>query len=373
MYWCFLASLPTGRQVVSLFSHLYFMDTPPLKQPLQPLGQFISLSWNQLLERLKLIWPYSAVFLVLLIFSQLAVKNSLNFGSIYANIIIYIVAGLIIYWLGIVLTIRLNWTDKSQSEIIQASLKVYAPLAYLAILSGLVQLGAFFLLFVPAMIASVHFILVYYVRILENIGGYKALTRSRQLVKGHFWPILWRYIVLAFLGALPTLVLGLFPPGGVGAVVSAIIYGAVQAFWAIPFLMLGLLNIAKELIAQKPEPSVIKKGYYIFCSIWGPVGLILIVGAAVILSGLSILNMQKQLDKIDPQTLLQQYQPQINTMIAAGKSQAEIEAAIRDQIISDYTKATSNNIVPTSWADLQNRLKLLPQLKTLFASPPTAK
>ena len=348
------------------------MDTSSTtpRQSLQPLGQLIGLSWNQLLERLKLSWPYSAVFLVLLTFSQLAVKNSIDFGSIFTNIIIYFAAGLIIYWLGLVLTIRLNWTNKSQSEIIQASVKIYAPLAYLAILSGLVQAGAYALLIIPGLIASVHFILVYYVRILENIGGYKALCRSRQLIKGHFWPVLWRYFVLAFLGVLPILVLSLFPQNDIGAVVSAVIYSAVQTFWAIPFLMLGLLNIVKELIAQKPEPTIAKKGYYIFCSIWGPLVLIIFIAGAIVLSGLSILSTQKQLDKIDPQTLLQKYQPQINAMMAAGKSQADIEETIKNLIINDYTKAISNNIIPKSWAEWQARFKLMPDLKNLISAPP---
>lgn len=349
------------------------MDTPPLKQPLLPLRQLIALTWHQLLERLKLFWPYSAIFLILLTLSQLAVKNSLDFGSIYINIIIYIVAGLIIYWLGIVLTIRLNWPDKSQSEIILASVKVSAPLAYLALLASLVQLGAYALLIIPGLIASVHFILVYYVRILENIGGIKALCRSRQLIKSRFWSILWRYLVLAFLGALPIMVLSLFPSNNAGTVVSTIIYSAVQAFWMIPFLMLGLLNIAKELMTQKPTPSLAKKGYYIFCSIWGPLALIIFIAGAIILSGLSILNTQKQLDKIDPQTLLQKYQPQINAMLAQGKSQAEIETTIKNLIIKDYTQSISDNIIPKSWADWQARWKLLPDLKKLFASPSLAK
>lgn len=341
--------------------------TPLPKATLKPVITLIVESWNQLAERVKLYWPYSLGLLALLATMRIIRGNTAQQLTLTVeSIIYYVVASLIIYLLGLALTLRLNWPEKNHLETIKGSFKLYAPLAYLILLTGLVQIGAYSLLIIPGLIASVHLALAYYVKILENIGGYKALTRSRQLVKGNFWQTVWRYIIFSVLGALPSVVLGFFPQTGVSLTVSAIIYGFVQAFWAMPFLMLGLLNISQELMKQKPTPSVEKKGYYVFCSIWGPIFGLVVIGGAVILSGLSLLNAQNQLQKIDTNALVQKYQPQIEVMLKQGKNQTEIENAIKDMIMKDYAGMITSEMIPKNWNALQERLKLWPDLKTLF-------
>lgn len=53
-----------------------------------------------------------------------------------------------------------------------------------------------------------------YVLVVENIKGTKALSRSKFFVKGYWWSVFWRSIVLGMLMGIIALVLGFIPIAG---------------------------------------------------------------------------------------------------------------------------------------------------------------
>lgn len=82
------------------------------------------------------------------------------------------------------------------------------------IISILVSLAVGFgtiLLIIPGIIFSVWFSFSLYVLVLENKKGTEALSASRQLVKGKFWPILWRWIAPNFVYGVILLIIILIP------------------------------------------------------------------------------------------------------------------------------------------------------------------
>ncbi len=82
------------------------------------------------------------------------------------------------------------------------------------IISILVSLAVGFgtiLLIIPGIVFSVWFSFSLYVFVLENKKGTEALSASRQLVKGKFWPILWRWIAPNFVYGIILLIIILIP------------------------------------------------------------------------------------------------------------------------------------------------------------------
>ena len=118
------------------------------------------------------------------------------------------------------------------------------------------------LLIIPGIIFSVWFSFSLYTFVLENKKGTEALSSSRQLVKGKFWPILWRWIapnlaygiLLLIIILIPVYILD-FAFGQPGASFtqtppwwSSIIANIIPIFATPLFYALGLLlyNSAKK-------------------------------------------------------------------------------------------------------------------------------
>ncbi|MBX4201099.1 hypothetical protein KW786_03145 [Candidatus Parcubacteria bacterium] len=70
------------------------------------------------------------------------------------------------------------------------------------LLKGLMVLGGFILLVVPGIIFSVWFLLAKYAFVVEGKKGLQASWRSKELVKGYWWPVVGRLLVFGVLAML---------------------------------------------------------------------------------------------------------------------------------------------------------------------------
>jgi len=75
---------------------------------------------------------------------------------------------------------------------------------WLSLLTVLVIMGAWTLLIIPGIIASIYLLFSQYIFIEKGTRGLEALQQSRQLVYGKFWAVLGRYLlfVLIIVGAI---------------------------------------------------------------------------------------------------------------------------------------------------------------------------
>ncbi|XOB42689.1 MAG: hypothetical protein ACKKMP_01385 [Candidatus Nealsonbacteria bacterium] len=72
----------------------------------------------------------------------------------------------------------------------------YWPFFLVSLLTGLIIGLGFLLLIVPGIIFAVWFGFSYYTVICEDKRGFKALSRSRELVKGHWWSVAKRVFAI---------------------------------------------------------------------------------------------------------------------------------------------------------------------------------
>lgn len=93
-----------------------------------------------------------------------------------------------------------------------------APFLWISILMSLIIMAGTILLVIPGLIFTIWYLFSLYIFAIEGKRGYGALQRSKELVQGRFWAVVWRLVVTSFfygiivfvIIAIPTLIIGLF-------------------------------------------------------------------------------------------------------------------------------------------------------------------
>lgn len=101
-------------------------------------------------------------------------------------------------------------------------------------------LGGFLLFIIPGFIFSVWFSLALFVLLVENKKGWEALKKSKALIQGYFWPVVFRMIILSLALYLASLSLAFIPFFGY---LANIALGVVT----LPFYYIYLYLIYKNL------------------------------------------------------------------------------------------------------------------------------
>jgi len=81
-------------------------------------------------------------------------------------------------------------------DVIKNGWSKYWPFFLVSLLTGLITGLGLLLLIVPGVIFMIWFVFSIYAVICEDKRGFKALSRSRELVKGHWWSVAKRVFAL---------------------------------------------------------------------------------------------------------------------------------------------------------------------------------
>lgn len=212
-------------------------------------------------------------------------------ASLIVGIVFMIVFGLglaVIFLASSGAMVKISDTDVDMNlvDAFKYGLGLAPALLLLSIVTSLVVIGGFVLLLVPGIIFSFYFLFSSYVLVHENLHGRQALVRSRELVRGYWWKVFWRFLSLGIIALVAnfifSIVFGLFLPtlGKIG--IWSIIVGLLVS--ALPSLLVFFASIFypylvfKNLVAIKGPPqlteSVSKLNKYM---IIGVVGMFLLV------------------------------------------------------------------------------------------------
>lgn len=135
-----------------------------------------------------------------------------------------------------------NWND-----LIKPAINKIGSYLLIAIINTVLVVVGLVLLIVPGIIIAVWYSLGAQVFVLENIRGYAALKRSKELVEGYWWPVLGRWLgVSLFFGIIIWIInaVVLFPLG-INRFVPAITMNAIlgeQTKWQED-LISGIISI----------------------------------------------------------------------------------------------------------------------------------
>ncbi|MBI2594852.1 MAG: hypothetical protein HYW38_01160 [Candidatus Colwellbacteria bacterium] len=158
---------------------------------------------------------------------------------------------------------------------------------WLTVLSGFATLGGFVMLVIPGIIFVIWFVFAIYVFAIEGEKGMNALLRSREYVRGYWWQVFGRQIVLVLVALAAVLGLGF-----IGAILAADEGAAfvINLFTLIlaPFITVYLYMLYQNVKSLKPEvagqPATGPRGFFYFSAVLGVVGLIALLVLIVVLA-----------------------------------------------------------------------------------------
>jgi len=169
-----------------------------------------------------LLWPFITLLLitVLNLVDSITQLKYINF-TFPLYLVLLALSFVIGIWANIVL-IRLVWSSLTHETVDQKNLNENAwrdtvPYLWVSFLVGIIVVLGTLLFIIPGIIFTVWFVLSNLVFVIEGTRGYKALQRSRELIEGRFWPVVWRLavpnlmilaIVIIIIG-IPTWVVGM--------------------------------------------------------------------------------------------------------------------------------------------------------------------
>jgi hypothetical protein len=131
---------------------------------------------------------------------------------------------------------------------------LFWPYILLSILSTILIILWTLLLIVPGIIYSILYSFAVFVFLFENKRGMAALKRSKELVKGYFWPVFGRSIVIGIFMSIIMGVLSIplefFAENTLAFGIFNVVYNVV-AFLIVPISIIFSYRIYKDLVRIK--------------------------------------------------------------------------------------------------------------------------
>ena len=152
---------------------------------------------------------------------------------------------------SIALLIFINEDDPDfrVSSAFKMSFQKFFPYLWIAILSTLIVIGGLILFVIPGIFWAISYSLGIYILITEDLRGYKALQRSKELIKNYWWPVFFRNIslfLILIVFTLPLLFLESLIQSKIIPLVS-FIYELIYSLFFISILTIYSFYIYKDL------------------------------------------------------------------------------------------------------------------------------
>lgn len=127
--------------------------------------------------------------------------NLLSILLLLIGVLLLIIVNLWVQ-VALVYVVKEENTKASIKDLLMMVRGKIGPYFWVMLLKGLACLAGFVLFIIPGIILSVWFNFAQYAFVMEDKRGVQALVRSRELVKGYWWSMLGRLLLLVAAAAL---------------------------------------------------------------------------------------------------------------------------------------------------------------------------
>ncbi len=233
-----------------------------MEKKLKPIGQLFSQSFDFYKSKFKILTKISAVYFLawLLASPFIGIGVALNYKFIFTgtgfNFMSFLVS-LLFFLVGILFAIALgfwvytslffavkdaNNEDKLKKVMMDAKDKI-ASFSWVSFLIVLFVFLGFVLLIVPGIIFSVWTSQAIFILVYENVKGIDALKKSRELVRGYWWPIFGRFLLMMLLNAI------------VSSIKFLSLGGIISVLFLTPFNVVYMTNLYQDLKKVKSQAA----------------------------------------------------------------------------------------------------------------------
>lgn len=210
--------------------------------------ELISQAWGIFTKRFWLFVRITllAVLFLLIVLGIGMVSNSLS-GSSTAAAIVLVVLGFVIFFytifsMQIALLIAVTEENISARDAYRKSSKFFVAYVLAAVFSSLAIAGGLLLLIIPGIIIMVWLSFYQFVLISEGEKGLSALSKSREYVRGKWWGVFGRLLVLFLASYIIQVITRLITDSfGKDSPAAAIIAAAILLLVCFVFSCMGLI------------------------------------------------------------------------------------------------------------------------------------
>ena len=156
-------------------------------------------------------------------------------------------------YIGIFLLVKKNYQGEAV-ETYEETKKLFWPYIGLSLLTGLLVLLWSLLLIIPGIIFSFIYSFAIYAFFFEDKRGMSAISRSKEIIKGYFWPVVGRFLFLCLLVWLLMLIFAVpmetLPENSVAAQAWNFVAQIVSLLIS-PIVLIYVYNIYTDLVKVK--------------------------------------------------------------------------------------------------------------------------
>jgi hypothetical protein len=256
---------------------------------LNPVGKLFSDSWKLYKERFGVLTEIMLLPVLIMVLAEVLISLGSIFALLGVLVLILGFISLVFVSLPLISSIHNNsGVDASYRN----TMGLFWPFVWLVILSALAVFGGAFMLLIPGIWLAIALAMARYTFVIEGRRGIDAMRQSKDYVKGYWWAVFGRSILIGLLFMAVVIVIEL-PLGALLAVfvgkAGAGIIGFVLTLFYVPFSTVYVYNIFENLRTLKPELAQVKTkegtGFLKASAIVGLVVPILLVLAAIVLVG----------------------------------------------------------------------------------------
>jgi hypothetical protein len=218
-------------------------------QGLNPIGSLLGDTWKLYKENFPVLT--GIILIPVFIQSLVNVVSIPGFGNLIGSVSITVLMWVLFVTSSAAVIIRIH-EQTGFIESYRRSVKLSLYLILLVILNFLAVVGGFVVLIVPGVLISVWLTFSIYAMVIERKRGFNALAQSREYVRGYWWDVFARVIILSVLFSIIFLPLNILAVIFLGTIAKTLVFSLLSLV-VIPFFICYTYGIYINLVRLKPN------------------------------------------------------------------------------------------------------------------------